>query len=30
MEANMPPPVHEFWVGSGRRMFEDFVAELRY
>jgi hypothetical protein len=29
MEANMPPPVHEFWVGSGRRMFEDFLAELR-
>ena len=29
MEANMPPSVHEFWVGTGRRMFEDFVAELR-
>ncbi len=29
MEANMPPPVHEFWVGSGRGMFQDFVATLR-
>ena len=29
MEANMPPPVHDFWVGSGRRTFDDFVAELR-
>ena len=29
MEANMPPPVHEFWVGSGRGMFQDFVAALR-
>ena len=29
MEANMPPPVSEFWVSSGRKMFEDFVAELR-
>jgi hemerythrin-like domain-containing protein len=29
MEANMPPPVHDFWVGSGRGMFQDFVAELR-
>jgi hypothetical protein len=29
MEANMPPPVRDFWVGSGRGMFEDFVAELR-
>ena len=29
MEANMPPPVHDFWVGSGRAMFQDFVAELR-
>lgn len=29
MEANMPPPVRDFWVGSGRPMFEDFVTELR-
>lgn len=29
MEANMSPPVHDFWVGSGRSMFQDFVAELR-
>ena len=29
MEANMPPPVHQFWVDSGRPMFQDFVAELR-
>lgn len=29
MEANMPPPVHEFWTTSGRDMFYGFVAELR-
>lgn len=29
MEANMPPPVHDFWVGSGRALFAGFVAELR-
>jgi len=29
MEANMPPPVHDFWVTSGRAMFQDFVGELR-
>ena len=29
MEANMPPPVHDFWVDSGRAMFQEFVAELR-
>ena len=29
MEANMPPPVHDFWVGSGRPMFQEFAAELR-
>ena len=29
MEANMPPPVHDFWVGSGRPLFQDFTAELR-
>jgi len=30
MEANMPPPVHEFWTGSGRPMFQDYVAQLRH
>ena len=29
MEANMPPPVRDFWVGTGRGMFQDFTAELR-
>ena len=29
MEANMPPPVNDFWVNSGRTMFQDFVGELR-
>ena len=29
MEANMAPPVHEFWTGTGRQLFTDFVAELR-
>jgi hypothetical protein len=29
MEANMPPPVHDFWVGAGRAQFERFVAQLR-
>jgi hypothetical protein len=29
MEANMPPPVHDFWVASGRAMFQHHVAELR-
>jgi hemerythrin-like domain-containing protein len=29
MEANMPPPVHDFWVNSGRGMFQDFIGELR-
>ncbi len=29
MEANMPPPVRDFWVGSGRGMFQEYVAELR-
>ena len=29
MEANMPPPVHEFWVGSGRGMFQDFIGAVR-
>ena len=29
MEANMPPPVNEFWTTSGRPMFQDFVGELR-
>lgn len=29
MEANMPPPVHDFWMNSGRALFQDFVGELR-
>jgi hemerythrin-like domain-containing protein len=29
MEANMPPPVHDFWTSSGRGMFDGFVAQLR-
>ena len=29
MEENMPPPVHDSWVGSGRATFQEFVAELR-
>lgn len=29
MEANMPPPVHDFWMSSGRAMFQDFTAQLR-
>lgn len=29
MEAHMPPPVLEFWTGTGRPMFVDFVARLR-
>ena len=29
MEANMPPPVRDFWVGPGRVMFQRFVTELR-
>jgi len=29
MEANMPTPVHDSWVSSGRATFQDFVAELR-
>jgi hypothetical protein len=29
MEANMPPPVHDFWVTSGRAMFQDYTAKLR-
>jgi hemerythrin-like domain-containing protein len=29
MEANMPPPVHDFWVGQGRGLFEGFTSELR-
>ena len=29
MEANMPPAVHAFWVGTGRAMFQDFASELR-
>lgn len=29
MEAHMPPPVLEFWTGTGRAMFTDFVGRLR-
>jgi hemerythrin-like domain-containing protein len=29
MEASMPPPVHDFWVGSGRSMYQDYVAGVR-
>jgi len=29
MEANMPPPVHDFWVNTGRATFQEFVGELR-
>jgi hypothetical protein len=29
MEANMPPPVHDFWTTSGRDTFNGFVAGLR-
>ena len=29
MEANMPPAVKEFWVGTGRPMFDAYVAALR-
>jgi len=29
MEAGMPPQLREFWVESGREMFEDFVTRLR-
>jgi hemerythrin-like domain-containing protein len=29
MEANMPPPVNDFWVNSGRGLFNEFVGQLR-
>jgi hemerythrin-like domain-containing protein len=29
MEAGMPPPLREFWVGPGRSTFDDFVTRLR-
>ena len=29
MEAHMPPPLLEFWTGSGRGLFDDYVADLR-
>lgn len=29
MDANMPPPVHEFWASQGEPMFREFVAALR-
>jgi iron-sulfur cluster repair protein YtfE (RIC family) len=29
MDAHLPPPIHDFWVNSGRAQFETFVAALR-
>ncbi len=29
MEANMPPPARDFWLGTGRGMFEEYVGALR-
>lgn len=29
MDANMPPPVHDFWTSSGHAMFDGFVSDLR-
>jgi hemerythrin-like domain-containing protein len=29
MEAQMPPPLRDFWTGDGRPMFRAFVSELR-
>ena len=29
MEANMPPPVLEFWTTQGRSLFETFIGALR-
>ena len=29
MEANMPPPLLDFWTSTGRRMFTDYVSGLR-
>jgi len=29
MEANMPPPVFEFWQSTGQGLFTDYIATLR-
>jgi hypothetical protein len=29
MNATMPPPVRDMWLGSGQRQFAEFVAQLR-
>jgi Hemerythrin HHE cation binding domain len=29
MEAHMPPPLLEFWVGPGQLMFQECIADLR-
>lgn len=29
MEANMPPALADFWTGTGRRLFQEFIADLR-
>lgn len=29
MEQHMPPPLLEFWTGTGRGLFESYVADLR-
>lgn len=29
MDANMPPPVRDFWFNQGEPMFRDYVAKLR-
>lgn len=29
MDAHMPPPVADFWAGSGQQLFTDFVGVLR-
>jgi len=29
MDANMPPPVHQFWVNEGEPMFQQFIVALR-
>jgi hemerythrin-like domain-containing protein len=29
MDAKMPPPVRDYWVGTGRQQFAEFVAALR-
>ncbi len=29
MQANMPPPVWEFWTTTGEGLFQDFITDLR-